>query len=79
MSRAGQPVTVMITPTTQFGTKAQPGPASQFVPGSQIAAIGTRNGTTVIATRGLVPAAATTSSSTTAPANASTGAGRPRR
>lgn len=73
MSRAGQLVTVVITATTQFGTKAQPGSASQFVPGTQIAAIGTRNGTTVTATRVVVPAPApTTSSSTTAPTSAPT-------
>lgn len=68
LSRAGQSVTVVISAATQFGTKAQPGSASQFVPGSQIAAIGTRTGTTVTATRVSVPVAApTTSSSTTAP------------
>jgi hypothetical protein len=59
MSRAGRSVTVVISANTQFGTKAQPGSASQFVPGSQIAAIGTRSGTTVTATRVFVPAAAT--------------------
>lgn len=73
LSRAGQSVTVVITATTQFGTKAQPGSASQFVPGSQIAAIGSRNGTTVTATRVIVPAAAPNPpSSTTAPTAAST-------
>lgn len=58
MSRAGTSVTVVISATTQFGTKAQPGSASQFVPGSQIAVTGTRSGTTVTATRVFVPAAA---------------------
>ncbi len=73
MSRAGISVTVVISATTQFGTKAQPESASQFVPGSQIAATGTRSGSTVTATRVFVPVAATTPSTssptTTVPAS----------
>jgi hypothetical protein len=77
MSRAGKSVTVDISSSTQFGTKAQPASASQFVPGSQIAAIGTRAGTTVTATRVFVPVAANpttpspSSPTTVAPSSAS--------
>jgi hypothetical protein len=55
LSRVGETVTVDITPSTQFGTRAQPASASQFVTGSRVAAIGTRSGTTVTATRVVVP------------------------
>lgn len=57
MSRAGKSVTVEISPSTRFGTNGQPGSASQFVLGSQIGVIGTRNGTAVTATRVFVPPA----------------------
>lgn len=58
LSRAGKTVTVDITASTRFGTQAHPAAASQFVTGSQIAAIGARSGTTVTATRVVVPKAA---------------------
>jgi hypothetical protein len=76
VSRAGKTVTVDITPSTQFGTQAQPAAASQFVTGSQIAAIGTRSGTAVTATRVVVPKPAanpsTTTPSTTTPPTTAT-------
>ncbi|MGH9096340.1 MAG: hypothetical protein ACRDWB_02865 [Acidimicrobiales bacterium] len=65
MSRAGKSVTVDISSSTQFGTKSQPASASQFEPGSQIAAIGTRAGTTVTATRVFAPVAANPPGGTT--------------
>jgi hypothetical protein len=58
LSRAGKTITVVITPLTQFGTRAQPASASQVATGSQVAAVGTRSGTTVTATRVVVPKAA---------------------
>ncbi|HEX3460309.1 MAG TPA: hypothetical protein VHT49_05360 [Acidimicrobiales bacterium] len=67
LSRSGKTVTIEVTASTQFGTKARPSSASQFVTGSQVAAIGTRSGTTVTATRVVVPAAAGTTGGTSPP------------
>lgn len=55
VNRAGRSFTVNLTSTTKFGTLAQPAQSSQFVTGSQVAVIGRRSGTTVTATRVLVP------------------------
>jgi hypothetical protein len=64
-SRDGIAITVVITPTTQFGTRAAPSSQSSFNVGNQVGVAGTRTGpTTVTATRIVVPR--TTAESSTA-------------
>lgn len=55
VNRAGRSFTVNLTATTKFGTLAQPAQSSQFVTGSQVAVVGRRSGSTITATRVLVP------------------------
>jgi hypothetical protein len=62
-SRAGISITVIITPTTKFGTRAAPSSQSSFVVGSEVSVAGTRSGTTVTATRVVVPRTTAGSSS----------------
>jgi hypothetical protein len=48
---------VVITGQTAFGTKAAPATAAQFPVGAPVRVAGSRNGTTVTATRVAAPAA----------------------
>ena len=67
LSAKGATVTVQITPSTTFGTKAHPVAASDFSLGDRIVVIGARSGSTVTATR-IAIAGAGAASTTTVPA-----------
>lgn len=54
-ARSGKQYTVDITSGTMFGTKQHPATQGQFVVGSQVRIAGTINGSTVTATRVVVP------------------------
>jgi hypothetical protein len=62
---AGVTVTVEITPTTAFGSRAAPAAASSLAVGDEVIVVGARHGTTVTATR-----IAMTPATTPAPATA---------
>lgn len=69
----GATLTVTVDAQTMFGTRATPSTASAFAVGSRVAVTGTRQGTTIAATRIAVPKARQTTPSTpsTAPPAAS--------
>ncbi len=72
MSEKGVPVTVDVTSTTTFGTKAKPLTASDFAVGDSVVVLGSRTGTTVTPTRiALAPLKAPAAPTTTLPAAAS--------
>jgi hypothetical protein len=64
---AGVTVTVQITPTTKFGTRAAPVGSSSLAVGDEVIVVGTRAGTTVTATRIAMAPAARTGPATTTP------------
>ncbi|HEY2205950.1 MAG TPA: DUF5666 domain-containing protein [Pseudonocardia sp.] len=70
-ARGGAPVTVDITPTTQWGSKAAPATQQSFPVGSRVRVAGSRNGSALSAIRVSAPAAKPAGGST-APSAAGT-------
>lgn len=66
-TKAGKQVTVMITTNTKFGTAASPATEQQFTVGSTVRIAGDLSGTTVTATRIVVPTPKPSQSATPSP------------